>query len=164
MSAPALSPSVEIHILELPVPLAARAQQHVDELMREFALIQSGTPEPADSDHPAVPARLLELVDTLTTRFAGVNDDARDRLEAAIDRGDEVIADHVLLLPPEAAPASEALGAMLDECDAYCAGGKDLLTLATPPDLLAYRRWYLSEVVAQLGGASPCPWPAYQHT
>lgn len=157
MTPPATSDPVEVHLLQLPVPLAAAAQEHVDELMREFALIQGGSAQ-EEGDHAAVPARLLELVDTLTTRFAGVNDAARDRLEAAIERGDRVLDDHVLVLPTEAAAASQALGDMLDECDAYCASGKDLLTLATPPDLLAYRRWYLDEVVAQLGGARPKPW------
>lgn len=161
MSPGPASPLVEVHLLELPVEVAGRAQQHVDELLREFALIHTGVAQPADVEHAPVPARLLVLVDALTDQFAGVSDDARDRLDAAIDRGDHVIADHLLTLPPEAAPASQVLGAMLDECDDYCASGDDLLTLATPPDLRDYRRWYLTEVAVQLGGGSPTPWPAF---
>jgi hypothetical protein len=161
MTGLSLHAAVDVHLLELPVPLAGRAQQHVEELMREFALVHASAAGPAGDSHRLVPARLLELVDSLAVRFAGVNDDARERLEAAIARGDRVIADHVLTLPPEAAAASEALGAMLDECDVYCAAGKDLLTLATPPDLRAYRRWYLDEIVAQLAGGAPTSWPAY---
>lgn len=148
---------IDIHLLELPVPLAGRAQQHVDELLREFALIQAST-----DDQHHVPARLLELMATLTRQFEGVNDAARERLEAAVARRDQVIADHVLTLPPEASPASAALGALLDECDDYCSAGKDLLTLATPPDLLLYRRWYLDQVIDQLDGAAPVSWPDYR--
>ena len=158
MTAPLSSRRVEVHLLDLPVPLAARAQQHVDELLREFALVDTGA---SGGDDAHVPPRLQALIDTLVRRFAGVNDAARERLEAAIDRGDERIPDHVLSLPPEAGPASQAVGAMLDEADEYCARGQHLLTLATPPDLLAYRRWYLDEIVAQLAGQPPTPWPGY---
>ena len=50
---------------------------------------------------------------------------------------------------------------MLDEADRYCRQGRHLLTLATPDDLLAYRRWYLREIAEQLAGAAPVPWPVY---
>lgn len=143
--------------MALPLPVAAKAQQHFDELLREFALMQGS------DDEQHVPRRLLEIVDRLTKQFAGVNDDARARLDAAIASGHPVIDDHVLELPPEAGPASSALGDVLDEADEYCRQGKHLLTLATPPDCLAYRRWYLSEVIGQLEGAAPTPWPESVH-
>ena len=157
MTAPTLT---AVHLLALPVPIAAKAQQHFDELLREFALMQGGS---HDEGHAAVPRRLLEIVDRLTKQFAAVNDAARERLEAAVARGDQAIDDHVLELPAEAGPASSALGDILDEADEYCRQGKHLLTLATPPDCLAYRRWYLSEVIEQLQGAAPTPWPESVH-
>ena len=157
----AVSPErTKIHLLALPVAIAARAQQHVDELIREFTLISAST---TDDDDRHVPRRLMELVDVLTRQFAGINDEPRERLEAAIARGDRVIEDHVLELPPEAAPASQALGAILDEADEYCRRGQHLLTLSTPEDCLAYRRWYLAEVIDQLAGAKPTPWPESAH-
>jgi hypothetical protein len=154
---------VEVHLLALPVQIASRAQQHFDELLREFALMQGGEDDPGEGEHRPVPQRLLDIVDGLTKQFAGVNDAARERLEAAVLRGDRVIEDHVLELPPEAAPGSQALGDILDEADDYCRQGEHLLTLETPPDCLAYRRWYLSEVIDQLGGAAPTPWPESAH-
>ena len=33
-----------------------------------------------------------------------------------------------------------------------------MLTLATPPAALAYRRWYLEELTQQLDGLPPRPW------
>lgn len=99
-----------VHLLQLPVPLAARTQQHHEELMREFALIG------ADDDPEAhVPRRLLDLVHVLTQQFARAVDAPRERLQAAIRRGDPVIPDHVLELPAAAGPAAQALAALMDE-------------------------------------------------
>ena len=126
--------------------------------MREFALIHAGA---ADHERPDVPARLMTMVDALVTRYAGLNDDARERLEAAIDRQEQVIADHVMEMPAEAGAAARGPATMMDEVDVYCRQGRHLLTLAEPDDVLAYRRWYLDELVAQLGGSEPTPWPRY---
>ena len=145
-----------VHLLELPVPLAARSRQWFEELMREFALIHAGS---ADGHDQHVPRRLMAMVDMLVTRYSGLNDDAQDRLESAIDRHDRVIEDHTLVVPPEAAAAASALDAMMDEAEAFCRQGKHLLTLAEPPDVLAYRRWYLGEIVRQVTGEEPRPWP-----
>ena len=159
MTGPVVGERIEVHLLALPVPVAARAREHFEELIREFALVHAGA---SDGQGPEVPRRLMDMVEALTTRFAGVNDEASQRLEEAIDRGDALIEDHVMVLPPEAGPASQALGAMLDEADDFCRQGRHLLTLATPPDLVAYRRWYLGEVAGQLAGAQPTPWPRYR--
>lgn len=147
----------EVHLLRLPVPLAERARQHFEGLMREFALVAAG----GDGGHPEqrVPARLIELMEALTAQFAGVNTAADARLEDAIDTGQESIEDHVLVLPIEAAPASRALGEMIDEADDYCRQGEHLLTLATPADCVAYRGWYLGQVISQLEGHPPIAWP-----
>jgi hypothetical protein len=150
---------VTVHLLDLPVPLAARSRQWFEELMREFALIQAGAAD--DHESRAVPAQLMAMVDRLTAQFSGVNDEPRDRLEAAIDRGDPVIADHAMDLPVEAEPAIRALAAMLDAADDYCRQGQHLLTLATADDLLTYRRWYLGQIADQLTGAAATPWPEF---
>jgi len=148
---------VQVHLLQLPVPLAGKARQHFEGLQREFALIAAGEAG-GESQHHA-PARLTQLMETLTTQFAGVNSAADQRLEAAIEAGLETIDDHVLELPPEAAPASQAVGDMIDEADDYCRQGQHLLTLASPPDCVAYRGWYLGQVIDQLAGKPPIPWP-----
>lgn len=158
MTAPA-DELVQVHLLELPVPLAARTQQHHDELMREFALLTGG-PDDAEAH---VPRRLLDLIHVLSARFAGVSDAPRERLQAAIQRGDAVIADHVLELPVEAGPASQGLAALMAEADEFCRRGEHLLTLAPPADCVAYRSWYLAQVADQLAGAPPVRWPDYRH-
>ena len=152
---------VTVHLLQLPVPLAGRCRQWFEELTREFSLISAGAAGDAADGHEGhhVPRRLMAMVDALTARFAAVNDEPRERLEDAIDRGLLVLPDHVMQLPVEAAQATRALGAMLDEADRYCRQGRQLLTLATPDDLLAYRHWYLGQIADQLEGAAPVAWP-----
>ena len=148
---------VEVHLLRLPVPLAAKARQHFEGLMREFELIAASSAA-GESQHQ-VPVRLTQLVEALTGQFAGVNTAADERLEDAMEQQLEEIEDHVLLLPVEAAEASAALGAMIDEADDYCRQGEHLLTLASPADCLAYRQWYLGQVVSQLAGGPQISWP-----
>jgi hypothetical protein len=140
----------------LPVRLAARSQQHFEELMREFVLIAAGHQD-GHSEHE-VPARLMNLVETLVQQYGDVADAAEERLADAIDRGDQVINDHVLQVPAAAGPAAQALGDLIEEADEHCRRGHHLLTLATPTDCVAYRRWYLGQIATQLHGAGPIPW------
>ena len=148
---------VQVHLLGLPVPLAAQARQHFEELLREFALITGGADtEVSDDQH--LPVRLQQLVSSLRSQYGGANSAADERLEDAIDAGLETIDDHVLELPSEAGPAARSLDDLIDEADEYCRRGDHLLTLATPPECVAYRRWYLGQVVDQLDGKAPVAW------
>ncbi len=154
----AADPLVAVRLIGLPLPIHARAQEHGDALTREFRLIAGHLAEhPADGG-PAVPRRLVELVTALSQRYSGFTVEQEDAIEAAIAAGTPSI-DLTFLVPASAAGAATALGAMLDEADEYCREGKHLLTLATPPDLVAYRRWYLDEFVRQAAGQPPTPWP-----
>ena len=73
-----------------------------------------------------------------------------------MERGDEEI-DLTFRVPAAVAEATVELAAMLNRADDYCRQGA-LLTLATPDDLVAFRRWYLGEFRAQINGARPTPW------
>ena len=150
------SPLIDVHLLALPVPLAARSQQHFEELMREFILIAAGHHQ-GHSEHD-VPTRLMTLVETLVQQFGAVAGPAEERLADAIERGDQVIDDHLLKVPAEAGPAARALGDLIDEADEYCRRGQHLLTLATPADCVAYRNWYLRQVITQTQGTTPIAW------
>jgi len=147
---------VEVHLLALPVPLAARSQQHFEELMREFLLIADGH-QHGHSEHE-VPARLMNLVQTLVPLYGAVPGPAEHRRADASARGDNDIDHHLGVGPAAAGPAAQALGDLIDGADEYCRRGRHLLTLATPTDCVAYRRWYLGQVITQLQGAAPIPW------
>jgi hypothetical protein len=152
MSTPA-GDLVEVRVLDLPVALWAKSQEHFQDLMREFALIAASS---GDSVHP-VPARLLELVETLTAEYAGVSDAQEAELAEAAASGTESL-DLVFGVPPQAGEAAEDLGRVLEEADEFCRAGEHLLTLATPSDCVAYRRWYIAQFVDQLAGGQPVPW------
>jgi hypothetical protein len=140
---------LEVTIQRLPVALVDRSRRHMEELTREFEFV-------AAADEHDTPARLLALVEQVVTRFAGLNDVPQADLDAAIARGEAAI-DLVYQVPAAVAPACLELDAMLDEADEFCRRG-ELLTLATPPDLVAFRRWFLGEFVSQVGGGDPVPW------
>lgn len=148
---------VTIRLVELPVAVHAKSSEHSDELMREFTYIRA---QSSDPDAATVPAKLLDLVDEVTGRFAGFTAGSQAELDDAVATGKESI-DLEYRVPPDVADACIRLGELLDAADQYCREGEVLLTLATPDDLVAYRRWFLDEFVRQAGGESPRPWPAF---
>jgi hypothetical protein len=140
----------EVHILGFPLAVFERSRRHMEELTREFEFIAESGGE------QATPARLLALVERVGLRFAGLNDLAEVRVDDALARGDESL-DVVYRVPAAASDACRELDAMLDEADEFCREG-ELLTLATPADQVAFRRWFLDQFVQQLSGNPPTRW------
>jgi hypothetical protein len=147
---------VEVRILSLPVRILQRAREHGDGMMREFALIQL-----SETDHHGVPRKLLELADELKSRFSGFTAGTDAELAAAEASAAEEVDLHYTL-PAEASEACIRLGELLDEADGYCQAGQHLLTLVTPAEARAFRRWYLDEFVQQIAGKEPVPWPVWR--
>ena len=145
---------VEVHLVGVPIAEHRAASEHVDELRREFALLEA---QQADRGAARVPTRLLALIHDLGERFSSFTESTEAELEEAMDRGDESV-DLVFRVPAEAKEGVEQLDALLDEADEFCRTG-GLLTLAAPPEALAYRRWYLGEFVRQVDGLERRPWP-----
>lgn len=143
---------IEVRILGLPVDVYQQAAEHNDELMREFALIKGQ----GAGDGAGVPDRLLALVDEMRARFAGFTTQPEAELAEAAASGGATI-DLIYLVPPDVATAAVDLGVLLGEADSFCQAG-DLLTLTTPPDAVAFRRWFLGEFVRQAAGEAPTPW------
>ena len=146
----------EVRLVRFPLRVYARATEHYQELFREFALLAASTPE--DSDE--VPARLMRLIDALGRRYPPQTEHEAERA-AALERG-ELSGDFAIKVPPSAAEASQALEDLLDEADDFCRRG-DLLTLAAPAEAADFRRWYLREVIRQIAGDPPTPWPGGLH-
>ena len=146
---------IEVRLVDMSLPAYSHSTEHHDELLREFALIQSR--EPTEGHN--VPRRLLAVIDTLNNEYAGMTALPQADLQAALERGDPSI-DLVYHMPPAVGPACAQLLALLREADDYCRHG-DLLTLAPPPDAVAFREWLLLEFVNQVEGKPPTPWPAF---
>jgi hypothetical protein len=162
-AAPGAEELVTVVLRGLPVALHARASEHGQELQREFTLLhlqlerQAAAGNLAHASERDVPRRLVELVEALQGRYAVYTTEQEDQLEAAVEQGLESL-DLTFRVPPDVAAASEDLNAILDEADAYCREGRHLLTLATPPEALAYRQWYLQQFVDQIAGRPPQSW------
>ena len=143
---PALVP---VRILGVPLDVYSRSSEHTDELLREFALIRED-----DTDH--VPARLLALIDELNIRFAEFTQEQSRQMQDAL-AGGEAELDLLYEVPAEATEGIVRLLALLDEADEFCRAG-DLLTLATPSEGVAFRRWFLEEFLFQIEGRPPRTW------
>jgi hypothetical protein len=147
-------PLVTVSLLRLPVPLQARAEEHSAELTRELMLI--GEQMRQQGDHAGLPARLVTLVEQLTAEYSVFTGEQEQQIADAIAAGDEAI-DLTYRVPSSVGAAARALDEILDEADEYCRAGEHLLTLPTPPDLVAYRRWFLDEFSRQAAGEPPAP-------
>jgi len=147
---PSDPPSVTVRLLGLPVQLHVDAAAHQEALQRELDVISI-------DDQASAPIRLRALIDEVQERYGGLSEHPTAELQAAIDRGDTSI-DLTYVVPPEAAEAMDHLLAVLDEVDEYCRQGEHLLTLASPPLVVAYRNWFLGEFGRQARGAAPTPW------
>src|SRR5262249_11520037 len=141
MTAPPPSDLVEIRIVDMPLDVYAEVAEHTDELMREFALIREGSEREAEGGR-AVPRRLLELVEQLSGQYAVFTGAQEAALQEALGRGDDAITlDY--RVPPSVGQACVDLDHLLDEADEFCRQGDELLTLATPPRAVAFRKWFL---------------------
>jgi hypothetical protein len=157
---------IEVHLLQLPVPVWAKAQEQTAELQREMTLIAETLRGEAEAAEPTaaprhLPLRLISLIDSLTADFAGVSMRQDQELEDAASAGRAVIDDLVFHVPAAAAEASHVLGTMLDEADEYCRSGQHLLTLAADDEVVRFRHWYLEQFIAQIAGEPPVAWPDY---
>lgn len=156
-------PVVTVRIQQLPVDVFAAAQQHSDELTRELSLMAELPDGAAASSHISrpLPERLIAIVAALSGSYGAFTGLPEERLAAAVRDGEQVIDELVYDVPASAAAAAAQLGDLLDEADDFCRAGQHLLTLATPPELVAFRRWFLEEFAAQIAGRPPTPWPVY---
>jgi len=149
---PDASAPVRVELRGFPLRAWQRAEEHHEELMREFALLLLDRPAPG-----SVPQRLVRLVEEVRDRYAASAEAPEAVREAALQRGDTHV-DLVYEIPAAAGPQVARLLALLEEADEYCRRGEHLLTLATPPGTAAFRRWYLGEFVRQARGEAPLPW------
>ncbi|MST33879.1 hypothetical protein GHK86_14270 [Acidimicrobiaceae bacterium USS-CC1] len=149
---------VEVQVLGLPLDIWARTQEHMDGLLREFTLLVAGD---ATSTTRHAPRRLLDLVAELEADYAGMTSDQEQQLAEAADAGKDAI-DLTYLVPTSVREACRRLDEALDEADRYCLEGEYLLTLATPADARAFRRWFLVQFMEQIDGRPARSWPEWQ--
>ncbi|CAN5763998.1 hypothetical protein BH23ACT12_BH23ACT12_18600 [soil metagenome] len=148
---------VTIQLLGIPLDIQSAASEHQDGLRREFRMLVEG----GHADPASVPGRLVTLASDLDRRFQSFGAAGRAELEAARARGDASV-DLTFQVPPAIAPAVRSFGDLLEEADKYCSAGEHLLTLRSPPEVVAYRNWVLGEFARQAGGKEPISWPEFK--
>lgn len=142
----------EIRLLNVPVRILAAGREHHDDVMREFAMLALA--EDTDAEH--TPKRLLELVDVLGRRYAAAAERPDAEVDGALARGETSI-DLVYHVPDHVAAAADELASLMDEADEFCRERR-LLSLARPPLVIDFSRWYLDEFRRQIAGEPPRPW------
>ncbi len=137
---------------DFPLRTMFRAQQHGEELLREFALIAHSS----EADAELVPRRLLELAEASGKRYDGLNPHAEDVIDDALSRGERYV-DLELFVP--ASFREETLDAVpvLLEVEEYCRNGQ-MLTLLPTAEVRTFWMWYLGEFVRQVAGQEPVSW------
>jgi len=144
----------EVRIIGFPLAIQANAEEHLDDLLREFMLITAGNEQGLDTH---IPRQLVELMDELRRDYDGITLEQDAQMLEAKESGVASV-DLVYRVPHGVAAACTRLGDALDAADRYCLSGKHLLTLATPPEALELRRWYLGQFVTQIGGGEATSW------
>jgi hypothetical protein len=142
----------QIRLLGYPVRIGARQQEHLDEVAREFMLLSMSRPAVREQ----VPGRLLELLEALSARYATELEGPRHQREQALVEGRETI-DLVYPATPGVREAITGWQSMMREVDAYCRDD-ELLSLATPAEVVRLQQWVVAEFLAQLDGQDPTPW------
>lgn len=147
---------VEVRLVEVPVAVWQRANAHHEAVQREFDIMKMNLPE------NSIPHQLVDLIAEFDRRFGGIADPTWQDMYAAAERGDDTVT-LVFRMPIETAAAAEQLEEMLDKVDDFCRAGEDLLTLATPRDLVSFRRWFLGEFKRQIDlGLPPVSWSEWE--
>ncbi len=134
-----------VHLGDVPTDLLLEAKAHIDSVVREFTLAESGASSGSSS---AVPQQLVSTIEIVVHRFSDARLAIKRQALAAAARG-EPRTDLTLTLPASSAVDAEAYLAGLDEADAYARAAR-LLTLETPPSHRTFRRWYVNSLVTQL--------------
>jgi hypothetical protein len=145
---------VSVRLLNFPLQVFASARQHHDELMREFALLALQPPQ--DRPGHTVPKSLLDLIETLGVRYAGVGERTDASRDDAVDRG-ETSMDLTYLVPSSVGPAMQELHDLMEQADTFCRD-EQMLTLANSDTEREFRLWFLDEFTNQAAGQPPRPW------
>ena len=147
-------PLHHVHLGDVPTDLLLAAKAHVDNLLREFALVTHSAEATGD-----IAAPLAALMDSVSRRFSRARESIKRQAIAAARSG-AARTTLTLDLPADAAAAGEEYLAALDALDSYARAAR-LLTLESPPQHRVFRHWYVEELVGQLrraaAGEPPAP-------
>lgn len=154
---PGRGPLQPVRLLGVPVELFLRSAQHADDLIRELWLMSMTRDDGATADY----RRLAGSADLCINQGAKLRSHTVAQVVRARTEGADTV-DLAFLVPGGTAQATLDWDAILDDLDALCRRGQ-LLSLASPDEVLAFRRWYVGETVRQLQqGQRPTPYAEWR--
>jgi hypothetical protein len=137
-------------LLECPVALSLRQDEHLDELIRELQLLA------ADGDNPRSRGLALELQGLLSGPAHARHTGRRIAQQAAAAGKDHIDVD--MAMPREFSGEVQKLQVAVRSADVLCEEMR-LLTLASSAELRALRAWMTEQLVTQIEeGAEPVSW------
>ena len=143
----------QVLLLDYPVALWLTSNQWFEEALREVSLAGlSGDPEAG-----RIGRSLAELISRHTAALGGEHDRGTASLWAAHERGLDRI-DVGYDVTHDVAATAPGIGAAVDDLERRCREGL-LLTLPPRPEEQRLMRWIADQLVSQLVGGSPRPWP-----
>lgn len=142
---------MEVRLLGLPVEKWARWSSHHETIRRELDIVTTVRRD----DLPV--ERIGVYLDVLGRRVADLYEPMIEDLRAALDQGVTHL-DLVVDLSPRLGVEASELNLLLEEINDFCREEESLITVATPWDLVSFRRWLLGEVADQVNGARPRTW------
>ncbi|HVE74527.1 MAG TPA: PAS domain S-box protein [Mycobacteriales bacterium] len=161
MTAPAPG-SKQVRLLGLPATLWLAAEQRHDALLRELALIRAA--RGADNDDLTAADVARTSVSTAVGHALAVaraEGRARNPLPANHPSQLEEVAptlDVDLVAAADDAAMFAVLQDVLDEAERLAAS-EQMLSRPGLPEVIALRDWACEQIIAQLNGQSPSPWP-----
>ncbi len=152
-------------LLRMPPTLWLSARQHHDALLRELALYAAAHAAPVDFfQADQVRHCISDAVVAAVEEAHG-----QGRTQPVLPDGHPsslpwapVDLDLILDISPTAADGFLALQDALDLAERLAVSG-ELLILPGLPEIIAVRDWACEQVVAQLAGSPPAPWPGTAH-
>lgn len=139
---------VDVILLDVPVSLWTRSREHLSRMLRELPTAGTGA------------SRVTELQRRLRDEYPTIAETSDTELRSAAVRRAESV-DVAYPVPRRGRPEVETYLAALDELD-ECARNAGRDDLVTPPELVAFRRWYFGEIGRQIDGGFPTPWTAFE--
>lgn len=133
-----------VRITDVPAADFVRLQRHIDDLLREFEIIQIG----ARSASVPVPEEVWAVTSELLKRYADTRSSAWEQAAAAEQSGSDTL-DIEVALPAEAADHIEQLQRLFERADDLSRAGV-LLTPEPAPELVKLRRRMIEEVASAL--------------
>lgn len=143
-----------MRLLGLPLRARARLSQHMESLLREFALVQIREEQGADA---SLPRQLLDLAVELQTTYAPHRAQRAQAMDDALVAGLETF-DSVYRTSTASLGYVTHLLDVLERADDLCREERHLLTLPAGEDLVRFRRWLFGEIIGQLQGERAHPW------